>query len=182
MLKRWELFILSSKEGKRLAVLNGQYHGCWWLGDAGRQSYSIYGIIVNKPGYVHPWLYKTCMHVPHQWMKNWCWATTNYRATKIVNFKSMFCQSNAWQTPTCFIWLAKCTFGQKNCTNKYNSIFQRLNVFIKQKISQCGSIYMKIFIFRHFTICTTKLILGLRPANERRRYKVKPSLIGWVQT
>ena len=26
------------------------------------------------------------------------------------------------------------------------------------------------------------LILGLHPANERRRYKVRPSLIGWVQT
>ena len=25
------------------------------------------------------------------------------------------------------------------------------------------------------------LILGLRPANERRRYKVTSSLIGWVQ-
>ena len=28
----------------------------------------------------------------------------------------------------------------------------------------------------------TGLILGLRPANERRRYKVTPSLIGWAQT
>ena len=28
----------------------------------------------------------------------------------------------------------------------------------------------------------TGLILGLRPANERRRYKVTPSLIGWVQS
>ena len=28
----------------------------------------------------------------------------------------------------------------------------------------------------------TGLIPGLRPANERRRYKVTPSLIGWVQT
>ena len=27
-----------------------------------------------------------------------------------------------------------------------------------------------------------RLILGLRPANERRRYKVTPSLIGWAQT
>ena len=27
----------------------------------------------------------------------------------------------------------------------------------------------------------TRLILGLRPANERRRYKVTPSLIGWAQ-
>ena len=26
------------------------------------------------------------------------------------------------------------------------------------------------------------LILGLRSANERRRYKVTPSLIGWAQT
>ena len=26
------------------------------------------------------------------------------------------------------------------------------------------------------------VILGLRPANERRRYKVTPSLIGWAQT
>ena len=26
------------------------------------------------------------------------------------------------------------------------------------------------------------LILGLHPANERHRYKVTPSLIGWVQT
>ena len=25
------------------------------------------------------------------------------------------------------------------------------------------------------------LILGLRPGNERRRYKVRPSLIGWAQ-
>ena len=28
----------------------------------------------------------------------------------------------------------------------------------------------------------TGLILGLHPANERRRYKITPSLIGWVQT
>ena len=27
-----------------------------------------------------------------------------------------------------------------------------------------------------------ELILGLRPANERGRYKVTPSLIGWAQT
>ena len=26
------------------------------------------------------------------------------------------------------------------------------------------------------------LILGLRPANERRRYKETPSLIAWAQT
>ena len=31
-------------------------------------------------------------------------------------------------------------------------------------------------------ITITGLILGLHPANERRRYKVMPSLIGWAQT
>ena len=31
-------------------------------------------------------------------------------------------------------------------------------------------------------ITNTGLILGLQPANERHRYKVTPSLIGWVQT
>ena len=30
--------------------------------------------------------------------------------------------------------------------------------------------------------CNAGLILGLRPANERRRYKVTPSLIGWART
>ena len=30
-------------------------------------------------------------------------------------------------------------------------------------------------------VCITGLILGLRPANERRRYKVTPSLIGRPQ-
>ena len=36
----------------------------------------------------------------------------------------------------------------------------------------------------HMNTCdhiATELILGLRPANERRRYKVTSSLIGWVQ-
>ena len=32
------------------------------------------------------------------------------------------------------------------------------------------------------TFSRTGLVLGLRPANERRRYKVTPSLIGWAQT
>ena len=35
--------------------------------------------------------------------------------------------------------------------------------------------------FCHSSIKQTKLILGLRPANERRPYKETPSLIGWVQ-
>ena len=40
----------------------------------------------------------------------------------------------------------------------------------------------------HIVVCSNVnnlppgLILGLRLANERRRYKVTPSLIGWEQT
>ena len=33
-----------------------------------------------------------------------------------------------------------------------------------------------------FSYGQLRLILGLRQANERRRYKVTPSLIGWAQT
>ena len=34
----------------------------------------------------------------------------------------------------------------------------------------------------HHNDYTERLILGLRPASERRRYKLTLSLIGWVQT
>ena len=34
----------------------------------------------------------------------------------------------------------------------------------------------------YIALHVTGLILGLCPANERRRYKVTPSLIGWAQT
>ena len=36
-------------------------------------------------------------------------------------------------------------------------------------------------LFLEYTVFSG-LILGLRPANERRRYKVTPSPIGWTQT
>ena len=33
-----------------------------------------------------------------------------------------------------------------------------------------------------YLLTHTRLMLGLHPANERRYYKVMPSLIGWTQT
>ena len=42
------------------------------------------------------------------------------------------------------------------------------------------NLYIKGFVFSHIT--NAGLILGLRPANERRRYTITPSLIGWAQT
>ena len=35
---------------------------------------------------------------------------------------------------------------------------------------------------QNFCYTISGLMLGLRPANERRRYKVKTSLIGWART
>ena len=41
---------------------------------------------------------------------------------------------------------------------------------------------MKMTFGRFWCGNTSGLNLGLRPANERRRYKITPSLIGWAQT
>ena len=42
--------------------------------------------------------------------------------------------------------------------------------------------FFGIQCIHHRNYVYTGLIPGLRPANERRRYKVTPSLIGWAQT
>ena len=39
-----------------------------------------------------------------------------------------------------------------------------------------------VLIMQDEHIYVSGLILGLHPANERRRYKVTPSLIGWAHT
>ena len=53
--------------------------------------------------------------------------------------------------------------------------------FFKRKcISNCYKMDAISFGFPH--VRKPGLILGLHPANERCRYKVTPSLIGWVQT
>ena len=42
---------------------------------------------------------------------------------------------------------------------------------------------VELFFFHWYQFgAITGPILGLRPTNERRRYKVTPSLIGWAQT
>ena len=42
--------------------------------------------------------------------------------------------------------------------------------------------FKSVFHKRYHKYTCTGLILGLQPANERRRYKLTPSLIVWVQT
>ena len=60
--------------------------------------------------------------------------------------------------------------------------------YILRQNNTCCTIAMEPYILAVCKIIQpihheyTGLILGLRPANERRRYKVTPPLIGWAQT
>ena len=64
----------------------------------------------------------------------------------------------------------KTTYGKSWCQEIELVIFVRLNIKMIIYYSACGD-------WRQ-----TGLILGLHPGNERRRYNVTPSLIGWGQT
>ena len=47
----------------------------------------------------------------------------------------------------------------------------------------CAKIKLTFWVGSHYQGYNDSIrILGLHPANERRHYKVTPSLIGWVQT
>ena len=48
------------------------------------------------------------------------------------------------------------------------------------KLVPCG--VNSCYIADADTCSITRVILGLHPANERRRYKVTPSVIGWAET
>ena len=64
---------------------------------------------------------------------------------------------------------------------KYHNVSQILMAFWKMDL-MIEYAFKIINSWRNFeAIVYAELILGLRPANERRDYKVTPSLIGWVQ-
>ena len=72
------------------------------------------------------------------------------------------------------------------------SIFTELSI-LKRKCNISNkypwSYLYIVWVFREITLCVflrgratyAGMILGVRPANERRRYKVTPSLTGWAQ-
>ena len=51
-----------------------------------------------------------------------------------------------------------------------------------QNLANSGASSVRYSTSTNHSMSDTGLILGLRPANERRLYKVTPSLIGWAQT
>ena len=48
--------------------------------------------------------------------------------------------------------------------------------------TELNFVYISIISLSYPIVAISGLILGLPPANERRRYKVTPSLIDWAQT
>ena len=103
---------------------------------------------------------------------------TNSAIRNAISFERMFQQ---WRIPSfqtgivSFCWLSYLSRFYLDIGVRWvNSIM----------IIRCTTIYSfasRIYIYIYIYIYT-ELILGLRPANERRRYKVEPSLIGWAQT
>ena len=76
-------------------------------------------------------------------------------------------------------------YQDTNMSMKWRSFCSKLNVLMH--LISFGYHYLLwlpswLFHFMCRHIKGIGLILGLRPANERRRYKVSPSLIGWAQT
>ena len=66
---------------------------------------------------------------------------------------------------------------------KYTTIFIEENDFENVVCKLAATLFQSEVLRSGVKPCTyTRLILGLRPANERRHYKVTPSLIGWAQT
>ena len=63
--------------------------------------------------------------------------------------------------------------------NALNSTTSSSNIQIYIILQKLSVSALWCYLWRHGSWL---LILGLHPAKERRRYKVTPSLIGWVQT
>ena len=68
-------------------------------------------------------------------------------------------------------------WSHSNYSNRVISGYGKTN-----KVYYCNVVHIYDTVLALLEIQITGLILGLHPANERRRYKVTPSLIGWAQS
>ena len=69
--------------------------------------------------------------------------------------------------------------SQRPVTRSFDVFF---DLHLNKRVDQTIETPVISDVIALITTSLSGLILGLRPANERRRYKVTPSLIGWVQT
>ena len=76
------------------------------------------------------------------------------------------------------IQLHPCAFAKSQLKNQFNWQW-RVPVINMGRPGLCRRIFV-VVVFQSYSL--SGRILGLRPANERRRYKVTPPLTGWAQT
>ena len=71
-----------------------------------------------------------------------------------------------------------------NCWIVLQLVFHFHVIPVRQNRDACqtSTFPRQLHTRRHIPYDIAGLIVGLRPTNERRRYKVTPSLIGWAQT
>ena len=105
----------------------------------------------------------------------------------------------SWDCPWGLPWVSWCCFvlqwhgidvmASKNadystvCATAFLGAQQRKHQsYLRMQLWIYHFSYTAIQVISIFGKLVSGLILSLRPANERRRYKVTPSLIGWAQT
>ena len=87
-----------------------------------------------------------------------------------AQLKWMYCSQDTWNT----------TKRQPGIVWKFLEYHKML--YKRMLTKQYYSIFQELYRVRVLLRSVTWLILDLCPANERRRYKITPSLIDWAQT
>ena len=127
------------------------------------------------------WIHGGFKHVIHLWD-----TICVYRISKSFHFSNTWC---IYEHLLCAIYSA-ISFSEGVGNTKMGPNDRMLAYLIILVFSGPELIYQACFtprcITRHLQestrcIYNPRLILGLRPANERRRYTVTPSLIDWTQ-
>ena len=115
----------------------------------------------------------------HRWPVN----STHKRPVtrKMFAFDNVIMYSGAFGSTTGFWWSISrylwCIVSDNRCTYAFwLFLCDEFSTYTVSEIASWKS------IIPHCQKYISGLILGLHPANERHRYKVTPSLIGWAQT
>ena len=111
------------------------------------------------------------------------YTSSMFKPANIANLKATW-ETNIWQsTAAYFVWTSDKFINNvlSNCDHGHNMA----NPLLDNRILTNDEMgYCPVLDFSGYSLWYCRdvgLILGLRPANERRRYKVTPSLIGWAQ-
>ena len=106
------------------------------------------------------------MNSHHHWVFLWIFWKNKIKICCLYTFDFVPPCSSCW-------WLQ--WTGYRDCWQSLALDVPHSNTMTSVPLFRLEIAYVKANLIRG-------LILGLRPANERRRYKVTPSFIGWTQT